>query len=168
MWRRLYYSFPTAEQALRVVSELQTLGVPVERMHSLAKPGVDLKGLPIANDAQRTDRTWNWERLFWYGNLAFFAVALTLAALAVYAALPGWAMVAALAAIAAVILGDRFAVRLPHAHLSELRVPLRHGEVVLLVDVPRDRVHEIEQSVSRHHPEAGLGGVGWTIASAHL
>ena len=42
------------------------------------------------------------------------------------------------------------------------------GEVILLVDAARTRVHEIEQVVSRHHPEAGLGGVGWTVASVGI
>lgn len=34
-----------------------------------------------------------------------------------------------------------------------------------MIDVPRARVRETEQSVSRHHPEADLGGVGWTITA---
>jgi hypothetical protein len=59
--------------------------------------------------------------------------------------------------------GDRFAVRLPHAHLADLRVPLEHGEVVLLVDVPLYRVREIEHPVAERHPEVGVGGVGWTV-----
>jgi hypothetical protein len=106
--------------------------------------------------------------VFWYGNLTYFVVALGVAAAALYLGSPGWAIIAGVAAIAAVILGQRFAVKVPHVHLSEMRVPFAHGEVILLVDVPRTRVCEIEQLVSRHHPEAGVGGVGWTIASAGI
>jgi hypothetical protein len=47
--------------------------------------------------------------------------------------------------------------------VDEQRIPLRHGEVVVMVDVPADRVHEVEGMVSRQHPEAGVGGVGWHI-----
>ena len=65
--------------------------------------------------------------------------------------------------IATFIAGERFAVKLPHAHLTDLRVPLEHGEVVLLVDVPFERVREIEHLVAERHPEIGVGGVGWTI-----
>ena len=168
MWRRLYVAFPHAEQARGVVAELEQAGVKREQIHTIARPDVDIAGLPVANEAQRQDRVWFWERLFWNGNLAAFAVALVVAALALYAGAPGWAMVAAAAAIVAVVLGDLFAVKVPHVHLSEMRVPLNHGEVVLLVDVPRDRLLEIEQLVSRHHPEAGVGGVGWTIAAAGI
>jgi len=168
MWRRIYFSFPTAEQARRVVAELATNGVKQDRMHTIARPDVEIAGLPVANDAQRGDRVWFWERVFWYGNLAYFAVALGVAAAALYLGSPGWAIIASVAAIAAVILGQRFAVKVPHVHLSEMRVPITHGEVILLVDVPRTRVHEIEHLVSRHHPEAGVGGVGWAIASAGI
>ena len=135
---------------------------------TVARPDVEISGLPAANDAQRRDLVWFWDRAFWYGNLTYFAVALSAAVLALYLGSPGWASVAAVAAVALVILGQRFVVKLPHIHLSELRIPFAHGEVILLVDVPRSRVHEIEQAVSRHHPEAGLGGVGWTIVSAGI
>jgi len=168
MWRRIYFSFPSAEQARRVVAELETAGVNRDRIHTIARPDVEIAGLPVANDAQRSDRVWFWDRAFWYGNLAYFAVTVVAAVLALYLGSPGWANVAAVVAVALVILGERFVVMLPHIHLSELRVPFAHCEVILLVDVPRSRVYEIEQAVSRHHPEAGLGGIGWTMVSAGI
>ncbi len=168
MWRRLYFTFPHADHARRVVADLELAGVGRDRIHTLARPDVDISGLPIANAAQRQDRVWFWERTLWNGNLAFFAIMLAFAALALYADSPGWAIVAAAAALTAVVLGERFAVKVPHVHLSEMRVPMTHGEVIILVDVPRTRVRDIEQLVSRHHPEAGVGGVGWTVASAGI
>jgi hypothetical protein len=168
MWRRIYFSFPQAEQARRVVTELEAAGVERAQMHTLARSDVDISGLPVANEAQRSDQTWFWEQAFWYGNLAVFVVALAAAVLSLLAGSPGWAAVAAVVAITSVIVGDRFAVKVPHAHLNQVRVPYVHGEVILMVDVSRSRVHEIEQLVSRHHPEAGVGGVGWTIGSAGI
>ena len=168
MWRRLYFTFPHAEHARRVVAELERDGVNRNRIHTIARPDVDISGLPIANEAQRKDRVWFWERTFWNGNLIFFAIMLAITALALYAGSPGWAILAVAAALAAVVLGERFAVKVPHVHLSEMRVPMTHGEVIVMVDVPRTRVRDIEQLVSRHHPEAGVGGVGWTLASAGI
>ena len=168
MWRRIYFSFPTAERARRVVAELETTGMKRDRIHTIARPDVGIAGLPAANDAQRGDRVWFWERVLWYGNLACFVLALGVAAVALNLGSPGWAIVAAVAAVTTVILGKRFAVKVPHVHLSAMRVPFAHGEVILLVDVPLRRLREIEQLVSRHHPEAGVGGVGWTIASAGI
>jgi hypothetical protein len=46
------------------------------------------------------------------------------------------------------VVGDRFAVKPPHAHLSELQIPLQQREILLLVDIPFHRVREIEHLIS--------------------
>lgn len=74
----------------------------------------------------------------------------------------GWVLAALAVLIGSHIFGKWFAVKVPHTHLSDMRVPLAHGEVVLIVDVATERVREVEQLVSRRHPEAEVGGVGWT------
>jgi hypothetical protein len=163
MVRRLYLTFPTSSQARRAVADLEGAGVLPANMHAVAKSGTDLSGLPRATEGQKHDQVWRLERLFWYGNLGVFA----LAALGLIAALVAWSPVGMIASVvvlvATFIAGERFAVKLPHAHLADLRVPLEHGEVVLLVDVPLQRVREIEHLVAERHPEIGVGGVGWTI-----
>jgi hypothetical protein len=105
--------------------------------------------------------------VFWYGNLGLFVVALAAAGLALFAGAFGWAVVAATAAAATIVMGNRFAVKLPHGHLGDVRVPLSHGEVALMVDVPRRWVREVEALIG-HHPEASIGGIGWTIVSAGI
>jgi len=163
MYRRLYLSFPTASQARRALADLKDAGIRTDHVHALAREGTDLAGLPAATAAQRHDEVWRLDRLFWYGNLGVFA----LATVGLVASLLAWSLagmtVALLVMLATYIAGRRFAIRLPHAHLSDLRVPLGHGEVVLLVDVPFHRVREIEHLITERHPEVGVGGVGWTI-----
>jgi len=163
MVRRLYLAFPTRSQAARAVADLQGAGVRRDHMHAVAKPGTDLSGLPRATEGQKHDQVWRLERLFWYGNLGVFALAALGLATAVFAWSPVGMVASVLVLLAAFIAGERFAVKLPHAHLADLRVPLEHGEVVLLVDVPFQRVREIEHLVAERHPETGVGGVGWTI-----
>jgi hypothetical protein len=163
MVRRLYLTFPTHSQAARAVADLQGAGVRPEHIHAVAKPGTDLSGLPRATEGQQHDHAWRLERLFWYANLGVFA----LAALGLATALFAWSTAGMVASVAVMLVtfiaGERFAVKLPHAHLADLRVPLEHGEVVLLVDVPFQRLREIEHLVAERHPETGVGGVGWTI-----
>ncbi len=163
MMRRLYFAIPDARQARRILDELRAAGVDAAGLSALAGPGVDLAGLPAASEAQARDRIWLLDRLFWRGSLTLFFGAL---AALVLAAANGWipGVIGALAVLVVSFLsGYRFLVRLPHSHLADLRVPLSHGEIVLLVDVPRGRVAEIEERVSRRHPEAHLGGVGWSL-----
>ena len=119
--------------------------------------------MPAATARQQEDRVWSLDRLFWKSDLILFAGAALILLLALFNA---W-LLTGLAALALMVLtffvGQRFAVSVPHGHLSDLSVPLKHGEIVLMVDVPKSRLREIEQLVSRHHPEAGFGGVGWTF-----
>ncbi len=59
--------------------------------------------------------------------------------------------------------GERFAATVPNVHLSEFRDALRHGEIVLAVDLPKDRLHPIDRRLISRHPEAVRGGVSWTF-----
>lgn len=59
--------------------------------------------------------------------------------------------------------GALFGMRVPGTHLDEFRGALSHREVLLMVDVPKWRVAEVEEIVYRRHPGATPGGTGWTI-----
>jgi hypothetical protein len=65
------------------------------------------------------------------------------------------------------VAGALFALHVPDTHLDEFRGALSHSEILLMVDVPRQRVAEIEEMVRRRHPEAIPGGIGWTIEALH-
>ena len=168
MWRRIYCSFPDASRAREAVADLEALGVKRDQIHTVASTDIDIVGLPVASKAVLDDRVWFWDRAIWYGSLALFGVALTGAILALVAESLTWTLVALLFATASYRFGEHFAVRVPHFHLAGMRVPLQHGEVVLMIDVPRGRVRKVEQQVSGKHPETAVGGVGWTINSAGI
>jgi hypothetical protein len=163
MERRLYFTFPRPAQARQVVDELVASGIARSAVHVVAHDAAGVDDLPAATPAQRHDRVWTLERLYWNANLVVFFVSLLGLLVAVYLAKPAVAVAALIVMAASFLTGERFAVRVPHAHLDEQRVPLQHGEVVVMVDVPADRVHEVEAMVSRRHPEVGVGGVGWHI-----
>ena len=162
MWRRIYFAFPAPAQARRAVTELEQAGVPRADIHAIARDGIDIGDLPKATDAQRRDRIWLWDRMLWGGSLILFALLLVGFAYAAGAGSIAGAVVSALLAIGVYLIGARFAQVIPHGHLSSVRVPLLHGEVVLMVDAPFDRVAEIIGQVSGTHPEVDVGGVGWT------
>lgn len=58
--------------------------------------------------------------------------------------------------------------RVPDTHLDEFRGALSHSEVLLMVDVPKPRVAEIEKLVGRRHPETIPGGTSWTLDARDL
>jgi hypothetical protein len=163
MNRRLYFLLPDVEHAWRVVEELEGAGMSTRDMHAMARPGVDLSSLPFANTKQREDRVWLIERLLWDLNLAVFALALIGLLISLYWGFSVWSASSLLVMLVTFVAGDRFAVKVPHAHLDEVRDALSHGEILLMIDAPKGRVAEVAGLVHRHHPEAALGGVGWTI-----
>ncbi|WP_367025329.1 hypothetical protein ABZN20_11420 [Methylococcus sp. ANG] len=50
-----------------------------------------------------------------------------------------------------------------HSRLKNYQGAVEKGGLLLMVDVPRDRVEEIHQRVQKHHPEAEFEGAEPTI-----
>lgn len=58
---------------------------------------------------------------------------------------------------------DVVGVDLPNTRIEKYEAAISKGELLMMVDVPRDRVEEIEELVRSHHPEADIGGADPTI-----
>lgn len=167
MLRRLFFLFPDTDHAQRVVDEMLDKGIPVRHIHAIAR-GVDLGRLPEASERQKQDIKFRLEWFVWNTNLVMFAVALAtfIASLIIGSAV--WSVVSLLVMVLTFIVGEHFAVHVPNVHLTEFTDALSHGEVLLMVDVSRDRVAEVENCVHHRHPEASVGGVGWSVDAFEL
>ena len=164
MQRRLYFLFPDEQHAQRACKTLIGADVAASGIHALQRDSAGLRQLPAATPNQARDLLRRLEAWFWNGNLLLFAVALLAAVLAVWQAAWVVALIAAAVMLASFLLGER-ATHLPNVHLDQLADALRHGEVLLMVDVPVGRVAEIEGLITHRHPEAADGGVSWSIAA---
>lgn len=150
MKRRLYFLFPDTGHARASAAELESSAIPASRMHLVA-------GEEDALRFQRADRI---ARIVWRANLGLFALATLALAVLIWQGSYGWALLPLLVMLLSFFAGERF-THLPDVELGEFRDALHHGEVLLMVDVPRERVAEIEHRVTGKHPEAVCGGVGW-------
>lgn len=162
MLRRLFFLFPNEVKAQRAVNQLLFLKIAIRHIHAIS-PGNKLTTLPEATDRQKNDTTFKVERFLWYANLLVFLIALLVLiastiffnSLLIFFSL-GLMLVTFIAA-------EQFVVKVPDVHLTEFTDALSHGEVLLMVDVPRHIVAEIENYIHYRHPEAVVGGVGWTL-----
>lgn len=168
MLHRLFYLFPKKSQVHAVVDELEKKDIDYGRMHTLAKDGVDLNGLPLATARQSSNFGAKLESWFWGANLLIFFIALGLILFAAFSNSWYLVLIGLFVATANVLLGNYFVSKVPRVHLDQFRGALSHGEILLMVDVPHWRVREIDQVVTHHHPEAYPGGVGWTIDALHI
>ena len=169
MKRRLYFLLPDTGHTHTVLNDLEEFGVPTRTMHALARPGTDLGDLPVATGRQRRDSAARLETVLWDGNLAVFFVAL---AVLIYLAFTGlawyWMLLPAAVMLMTFLAGVVFTAKVPNVHLSEFQDAMRHGEILLMVDVPVWRVEQVVARVHEHHPDAVIGGVGWHIDALHV
>lgn len=160
MYRRLYLLLPDADHARDLVDALPEAGVTPRHIHAITREGEQLQTLPLATAAQRRDLGRVVETWLWNGNLALFGVALIGLVVGLSTGHPVWAVVMAAVMVGTFVAGLLFTY-VPNVHLKELQPALSHGEVLVMVDVPRARVHDVEEAARRVHPEAVVGGVGW-------
>ena len=162
MLRRLFFLFPDETHAQRVVDELVNNDISIRRIHAITH-GVELKTLPEATERQKRDTSFRVEWFLWNANLSIFSFAL----IALFATLLSgdiyWSAVSLSVMAITFILGEQFAVYIPDTHLTEFTDALSHGEILLMVDVPKYRVAEIEHLVHHRHPEACVAGASWSI-----
>jgi len=169
MKRRLYFLLPDTVHTRAVVNDLKVFGISNDAIHTLARAGVDLSALPVATRKQRMDSGARLETILWDGNLAIFFIALVALITMAYTGLTwSWLLLPAAVMLVTFVTGVVFTSQVPNVHLSEFRDAMRHGEILLMVDVPEAQVAKVEGQVHHQHPEAAIGGVGWGTAAMGL
>lgn len=164
--RRIYFLLPDAGSARRIVDELLLARVEWRHIHVLAHAGVPLEELPQATLAQRSDLLPALARGVGAGGVTGM-----LAGLAALAFPPAGLTIAGGAVLGMTLAGAGFGawmasmvgVDLPSSRLKPFEDALARGELLMMIDVPAERVGEIEALVRRHHPEADLEGTEPTI-----
>jgi hypothetical protein len=63
--------------------------------------------------------------------------------------------------------GCIFTIAVPNTHFVEVESSTGHGEILLVINTHRNNVHAVENIIQRRHPEAIIGGAGWTIEAFH-
>lgn len=69
MYRRLFFLFPDRKAALKAVNDLIQEKITLKQMHTLSKPGINLKGLPVSAPNQQRDMHTKIENTLWNLNL---------------------------------------------------------------------------------------------------
>ncbi|MDA8107202.1 MAG: DUF1269 domain-containing protein [Betaproteobacteria bacterium] len=159
--RRIYFLVPDVETAKRVVDELLLARIEERHMHILAKRGTPLENLPEAGMLQKGD--------FWAATqrgLALGGAVGTLAGLGAIALSPESAVIAG-----GIVLGAGLAsagvgawasgmvgLNIGNTRLRRFSNAIEKGALLMMIDVPKARVDEIEKLVKKHHPEAEVEG----------
>jgi len=164
--RRLYFLVPDIEHARKIVDELLLARVEEKHIHVIAKEGTPLEDLPEASLAQTSDLIPALERGLALGGLTGIVagvVAVTIPPAGIV--LGGGAILASSLAGAGVgaLMSSMVGVSIPNSRLTAFEEAIMKGEFLMMVDVAKDRVDEIDALVKKHHPEAEIEGTEPTI-----
>ncbi len=163
MLRRLYYLLPDQAHARSTVQELYDMGIPQRAVRAMTREGIKLEGLPEASLAERRDPIARIENLFWYGDLWLFFIAALGLLLAIAYGSVVWMALTIATMLITFAAGANFTIRLPKTHLDKFTEAMSHGEILLMVDVPFNRLVQVEKALQHHHPEATPGGSCWHL-----
>lgn len=156
MKRRLYFLLPDLKTAETIERELLLARVDEPHMHFLARDGVNLGKLHVANLLQRSDLLHGMALgLIAGGATGAFAGFLVMANGAVEQT--GLGIVLVLALLGAIIgawASGMIAVSIPNTYLKRFQHAIEQGQILLMVDVPLRRVREIRRLITALHPEA--------------
>ena len=159
--RRIYFLVPDIATTKRIVDELLLARIEERHIHVIAKRGTPLEDMPEANLLQKSDFIPAVEH-----GLALGGSAGVLAGL-VAIALPATAPVIAGGVLLATTLagagvgawaGGMVGMSVGNTRIKRFEDAIEAGELLVLADVPKDRVDEIEARVKQHLPQAQIEG----------
>ena len=163
MRRRIYWLLPDLASARRTMDDLLLARIAEQYLHFVAREGADMSGLHPANILQTSDVV----RAAQAGLVIGGAVGALVGGIAAWyfpivGDQPQWGLVAVLGIVGALIgawSSSMIGVSTPSNRLARFEPAIAAGQILLMVDVPRSRVDEIEQRLQALHPEAHLEGV---------
>ncbi len=163
----IYFLVPQIDLAKKIVDELLLARIEERHIHILAKRGTPLESLPEASFLQKSDFIPAMERgLALGGTVGTLAglVAVALGPLSLVVAGGGVVLAGGLAGagVGAWVSG-MVGLNVGNTRLKPFEDAIERGELLMMIDVPRERVAQITEQVAAHYPEVHIEGTEPTI-----
>jgi hypothetical protein len=156
MKRRLYFLLPDVECATRTADDLLLARVEDRHMHCLARRGTDLGELHEASYLIKTDLMRGAGIGLFLGALGGVILGYMIVNHPPEGTHPGLAAAAIALLVGAALglwMGSMAATAVPNSRLRHFDDHIAHGKVLLIVDVPYEKVDRIRYIVAARHPE---------------
>ncbi len=159
--RRIYFLAPDIAITKKIVDELLLARIEEKNIHVLAKRGTPLENLPEANLLQKSDFIPAVEQ-----GLALGGTTGMLAGLVAVALPPASTVIAGGVILATTLasagvgawLGGMVGMNVGNRRTQQFEDAIEAGELLVLADVPHERVDEIEEMVKQHLPQVEIEG----------
>jgi len=159
MNRRLYFVLPDVDISLEVEKDLLLAKVNDDLMHFMGKRGTNMKDLPEATALQKSDVVHGIKVGMFSGALGGAALGTIIYMLRDFIGMQIVPAIILIFFIIGSVLGVWIGGLLigssaPNVTLHEFEHTIDEGHILLMIDVPVERVDEIREIVKSHHPEA--------------
>jgi hypothetical protein len=159
--RRLYFILPDIRTTETVVDELLLKRVDDRHIHVVAREGTALHDLPEASLLQKSDFIPAVERGLALGGATGILAGIAAVTLPPVGLVLGGGAILGTGLAGAGIgawLSGMIGVSVANSQIQQFEQAIQAGKVLVMVDVPRARIDEIEALIYGHHPEAEIGG----------
>jgi hypothetical protein len=158
--RRIYFLAPNIETTHKIVDELRAEGIEDRHMHILAKRDTPLEDMPEASEFQKTDFMSAAERGAALGaatGLLAGLVGLRFAGFSI-AGGPVLGILVYGATIGAMMSGLA-GLQVGNSKVKKYVGAIERGEVLVMVDIPKERIDAMSKLIIKHHPSAQFEGI---------
>lgn len=165
MRRRLYFLLPDVNTSRQTVNELLLARIDISHIHVMARSGTSMTDLPEASIMQKSDLVYGFERGMLIGGFTGI-IAGIVASLLPSIGLGGGGLILATALAGAAIgawASGMIGSDVINSRVKPFEKAMENGQILLMVDVPRNDVEAINQMVKKHHPEIHTEKVDPTI-----
>lgn len=158
--RTIYFLVPDIETTHKIVDELRAEGIAERHIHVLAKRDTPLQDMPEASLLQKTDFIPALERGAVLGGTSGLLGGLAGLAFSGFV-IAGGAILGVIMAGATIgsLAGGLMGMSAGNSKLTQFEDAIEKGELLVLIDIPRERIEEIKQKILKHHPTAEFEGI---------
>ena len=156
MLRRLFFFLPDKYCAESVADQLVEIDVSKPYSHVVQL----LDEQTVVSETRKDYKTVaviRGQSILWNFNLLLFVFASIAFLITLAVGVWFWIIAAFTIMVTTFYVGERFFVEVPDVPLTEFTEASLHGEALLMVDVPDEKVAEVKNFIRHHHPEAIVG-----------
>lgn len=159
--RRLYVTLPNIDQCRTVVDRLTANGISVHQLHVVGARKKELADLPHANEMDLGQISHSLRNGLLLGALAgaigaWLVIHMPPPGLVLAEGWTPYVLLTAIGALAGAIMSAATARGVPHHQLRDLKRALAQGQLVLVVDIRRERVGQASEILYRLDPQSGV------------
>ncbi|MDD4915144.1 MAG: DUF1269 domain-containing protein [Methylococcales bacterium] len=158
--RRIYFLVPNLDTTHQIVNELRAIGIEDRHLHILAKSDTPLGDMPEASIFEKTDFIPALERGAALGGATGLLAGLAALRFAGFAIAGGPVLgILFYGATIGALMSGLIGLDVGNTRVRNYVQAIEQGELLVMVDIAKERIEEIHQAVIRHHPNAEFEGI---------